>query len=92
MIYPQSHAIHGDPASLLQNMAANPAACGSIYLDTTQAESKSIFTRKTITKVLPGRTSYPMALFIFFFRILSSVDKAGSCSLGITVRSITNMS
>jgi hypothetical protein len=43
MIYPQSHAIISDPVSLLQNMAANPALCTSIYLDTTHAESKSIF-------------------------------------------------
>ena len=43
MIYPQSYAIVSDPESLLQNMAANPVACTSIYLDTTQDESKSIF-------------------------------------------------
>jgi hypothetical protein len=43
MIYPQSHAIMSDPMSLLQNMAANPGACTSLYLDTTQDESKSIF-------------------------------------------------
>jgi len=42
MIYPQSHAIISDPATLLQSMAANPGACTSIYLDTTQDESKSI--------------------------------------------------
>jgi hypothetical protein len=40
MIYPQSHAINNDPVSILQNIAANPAACTSIYLDTTEAESK----------------------------------------------------
>jgi hypothetical protein len=42
MIYPQSHAILSNPMSLLQNVAANPGACTSIYLDTTKDESKSI--------------------------------------------------
>jgi hypothetical protein len=40
MIYPQSHAIMSDPVSLLQSIAPSPAACTSIYLDTTQDESK----------------------------------------------------
>ncbi|MGB7871596.1 MAG: hypothetical protein WBM01_25600 [Mycobacterium sp.] len=40
MIYPQSHAIMSDPASLLQSMAANPGACTSIYLDTTEDEKE----------------------------------------------------
>ena len=70
MIYPQSYAIISDPVSLLQNMAVNPALCTSIYLDTTRPKAKVSLVKKIITKALPGRISYPMALFIFFFRIL----------------------
>jgi hypothetical protein len=41
VIYPQSHPIPNDPASLLQSIAANPGACTSIYLDTTEDDSES---------------------------------------------------
>jgi hypothetical protein len=40
MVYPQSHAIMSDPVSLLQSIPPNPSACTSIYLDTTENESK----------------------------------------------------
>jgi hypothetical protein len=42
MTYPQSHPIVDTPENLLQRIAANQNACTSIYLDTTQDESKSI--------------------------------------------------
>ena len=70
MIYPQSHAIISDPATLLQSMAANPGACTSIYLDTTQDESKSILHEKDHHQGLARTIGSPMALFIFFFHIL----------------------
>ena len=66
MIYPQSDAIISDPVSLLQNMAANPAACTSIYLDTTQDESKSIFHEENHRQGL-ARTHKLSDCSVYFF-------------------------
>jgi hypothetical protein len=42
MTYPQSNAINGDVVHLLQRFPSNANTCASIYLDTTEDESKSV--------------------------------------------------